>query len=488
MNLLLCLLSGILLILVFPRFDAVWLAPVALVPMLIASTRESRPLHRFLMSWAAGIVYWFGVCYWIQAVLDEHGGLPTAGSWAVFALFCLAKGLHMAVFGTAAGYFMAQKWAAPAIAALWTGIERTHGPLGFAWLNLGNAGINMGLPMRLAPLTGVYGLSFVFALMNVCVALVALRRPRREILWLVALPFMFLLPGLPEARPGDRTAIVVQPNLSTEGDWTTASAENLRQRLVDLSLRAAMQAGSPRADIILWPEMPAPLYFESDPKFRNQVTTLARATATPVLFGNVAFTKEGRPLNSATMVDPAGEFVDRYDKINLVPFGEFVPPLFGFVDKISSEAGDFQAGNRIVVFRSGQHRVAAFICYESVFPHQVRQFTLSGAELLANLSNDGYFARSASREQHLSIVRMRAAENRRWIIRATNDGITAAIDPAGRLVDRLEPYRELVSRVRFEYRSDITAYVQLGDWFAWSCLAASALLLAREFAWYRLKR
>ena len=488
MNLLLCLLSAVLLILVFPRFDLVWLAPVALTPLLIASTRESRPLRRFLMSWASGIVFWFGVCYWIQAVLNEHGGLPTAGSWAAFALFSVAKGLHTAFFGMLAGYFMRHAWAAPAVAALWTGIERTHGELGFAWLDLGNAGIDMGVPMRLAPLVGVYGISFVFALMSACVALLVLRRPRRHLLWLAILPAMYLLPSLPNAQPGDRTAIVVQPNLSTEGEWTAVSAENLRERLVNVSLRTAMEAGAPRADMILWPEMPAPLYFESDPKFRNQVMTLARVTGTPVLFGNVAFTKEGRPLNAATMVDSSGNLIDRYDKVNLVPFGEFVPPLFGFVDKISSEAGDFQAGNRIVVFRSGEHRVGAFICYESVFPDHVRQFTSTGAELLANLSNDGYFARSASREQHLSIVRMRAAENRRWIIRATNDGITATIDPAGRISDRLEPYRELVSRTRFAYRSDLTPYSRTGDWFAWTCLAASALLLAGELAWYRLKR
>jgi apolipoprotein N-acyltransferase len=282
--------------------------------------------------------------------------------------------------------------------------------------------------------------------------------------------------------------MVLQPNIQVTEEWSSVSAANFREQLVNVSMQAALRAGEPRPDLILWPEMPAPLYFESDPRFRNQVLTIARVTGTPILFGNVAFTKEGRPLNSATMVAPPGEMIDRYDKINLVPFGEFIPPLFGFVDKISSEAGDFAPGNRIVVFKAGEHRVGAFICYESVFPHLVRQFAASGAELLVNLSNDGYFAKSAAREQHLKIVRMRAAENRRWLIRATNDGLTATFDPAGRIVDRIPPYQELVSRTQFSYRSDVTPYTRFGDWFAWSCLGVSALLLARELAWYRFKR
>src|SRR5260370_39612821 len=124
------------------------------------------------------------------------------------------------------------------------------------------------------------------------------------------------------------------------------------------------------------------------------------------------------------MVNPSGGIVARYDKIKLVPFGEFVPPAFAWVNRITKEAGDFAPGNRVVVFSMGEHRAGAFICYESAFPDLVRQFARGGAEVLLNLSNDGYFGFSAAREQHLALVRMRAAENRRRILRATDDGIT----------------------------------------------------------------
>jgi apolipoprotein N-acyltransferase len=163
--------------------------------------------------------------------------------------------------------------------------------------------------------------------------------------------------------------------------------------------------------------------------------------------------------------------VDRYDKINLVPFGEFIPPPFGWVNRITKEIGDFAPGNRIVVFPVDGHRIGAFICYESAFPDLVRQFARNGAEALVNLSNDGYFGHTAAREQHLALVRMRAAENRRWILRGTNDGITAAVDPAGRVSFRAPPYVELSAIVDYNYNRQLTPYTRFGDWFAWSCLA-----------------
>ena len=176
------------------------------------------------------------------------------------------------------------------------------------------------------------------------------------------------------------------------------------------------------------------------------------------------------------MLDPSGKIVDRYDKINLVPFGEFIPPLFGWVNRITHEIGDFVPGERVVVFPVDRHKVGAFICYESVFPDLVRQFTRSGAEVLVNLSNDGYFGHSAAHQQHLEIVRMRAAENRRWILRATNDGISASIDPRGTVVERMTPFTQTAAKLPFDYETTETAYVRYGDWFAWACFASGFLL------------
>jgi apolipoprotein N-acyltransferase len=478
LNYLLAVASALLLILSFPGFHVAWLAPVALTPLLVAVRREARPGRRFLVGYAAGVVYWFGVCYWIQYVLAVYGGLGQALGWAVFLLFCLAKALHMGVFALAAGILMRRWWALPAVAALWVAVEISHTFLGFAWLTLGNAGINMSLPMRLAPYTGVYGISFIFALTAAALALAVERRPRLELAWLAVLPLLVLLPALPDAHRGQQTAVLLQPNISETEDWTRASLEKMEQRQVFLSTQVALNETKQKPEIIVWPEVPAPLYYDADAGLRGMVDALARVTHAYVLFGTVGHTPQGAPLNSAQLVSPAGQPVSRYDKIELVPFGEFVPWPFGFATKISNEVGDFVSGTRIVVSPVGNHLIGTFICYESVFPNLVRRFAAGGAEVLFNVSNDGWFGRSSARQQHLSIVRMRAAENRRWILRSTNDGITATIDPAGRLRGTLPPYREAASLSGFTYIAQQTFYTRHGDWFAAACaLLAAALLL-----------
>lgn len=473
-NFALALLSAAFLILIFPRFNATFLAPFALTPLLIAVSREPRPWMRFLLGWTAGVVYWFGVCYWIQFVLEHFGGMGRWGGWGTFLLFCVLKAIHLGVFSLLAAILMPQSYAIPAIAALWTGIERTHSNAGFAWLALGNAGIDMPLPLRLAPFTGVYGLSFVFACLSVAVALILLRRPRKWLYWLAPLAVMFVLPSMPAERPGNQVALVTQPNLNEDQEWSPVTAELMHEHLIAITFREALRV-KPR--LIVWPETPGPFYYYLDPRFHEQADDLARETQTYFLFGTVAHTPKGQPLNSAVMLRPDGTVVDRYDKIHLVPFGEFVPSLFDFVNRITQEAGDFVPGHRRVVFDVGGRRVGAFICYESAFPNEVRKFADEGAELLVNISNDGYFGHSAAREQHLSLVRMRAAENRRWIIRSTNDGISAAIDPAGHVTQELPPYREEAAAMAYSYVDAKTVYTRTGDWFAWSCLGLAILLL-----------
>lgn len=482
LNWVLAVLSAALLILTFPRFQLVWLAPVALAPLLVALAREPRWLRRWALGWAAGVVYWFGVCYWIQFVLAFHGGLGEVAAWAVFLLFALTKALHMAVFAVLAGILMRRWWAVPSVAALWVAVEVTHVPLGFAWLALGNAGIDMGVPLRLAPYTGVYGISFAFTMMATALALALLRRSRLELLWLLPLLFLVFLPQMPSALRGREAALLAQPNVSETEQWTRQSLDQLERDQVTLTLRGALIETRQPPSIIVWPEVPAPFYYYEDRAFRAYVDALARATHAYLLMGIVAHTPGGAPLNSATLISPEGTPVSRYDKVNLVPFGEFVPWPFGFANKISTEIGDFAAGKRVVVSDVGNHKIAAFICYEAAFPGFVRKFAAAGAEVLFNISNDGWFGKTAAREQHLSMVRMRAAENRRWILRSTNDGITGTIDSAGRLRGTLPLYVQATSYTGFNYISEQTVYTRYGDWFPLLCVVIAAMCLIAERA------
>jgi apolipoprotein N-acyltransferase len=461
---LLALLTSALLLLALPRVDWHGLAAVALAPLLIALARNEDGWQRFFIGWAAGFSFWFFLCTWIQFVLEVHGDMGRWGGWGSFLLFAALKGLHLALFSWLAGPLMRRWYAVPAVAALWTGLERTHGTFGFAWLDLGNAGIDMSVPLRLAPVVGVYGLSFVFAMLGVATACLFLRSPRVRLAPLLILPLLWLLPSIPEHLPATSRALIVQPNIDPAMEWTTELRQQTEQQLELLSDGLS-------SPLVIWPELPAPLYFYNDPEFHRLAAGIA-ARHGYFLFGTVAFAGEKEPMNSAVLLGPNGGEVGRYDKIDLVPFGEYVPALFSFVNRISQEVGDFVPGREVKVFPAAGQRLGIFICYESAFPNLVRQFSKQGASVLVNLSNDAYFGHSEAREQHLALARMRAVENRRFLIRATNDGFSVVIDPAGRIIQRLPPYRRLAAQVRYGAIESTTFYARHGDWFAWLCLVS----------------
>jgi apolipoprotein N-acyltransferase len=184
------------------------------------------------------------------------------------------------------------------------------------------------------------------------------------------------------------------------------------------------------------------------------------------------------------LFDAQGQRVFVYDKVHLVPFGEYEPfPLIHrVVMSVSDEVGGFHKGNRYLVGRlPNGYTFGAFICYEATYPGEVRQFAANGAQLFMNISNDGWFGRSAAAEQHLHMTRVRAVENRRWIVRATNNGFTVSIDPYGRVFQPLPPDVRAAADLPYDFRTDTTIYTRFGDWFAWLCVLVSVMLVATTF-------
>jgi apolipoprotein N-acyltransferase len=487
LNLLLAGATALLLTLAFPGFDLAFLAPIALAPLLVAVARTPAHARRFLLGWAAGVLYWGCVCHWIHFVLAVHGSMAEWAACLGFAFFCLVKGLHLGVFALLAGFLIARRSAALTVPALWVAIEWTHTHLGFAWLDLGNAGIDMSVPARLAPWTGVYGISFAFALAGTALALAVLRRPRLELAPLLALPLIVLLPALPPPQPGTETALLVQPNVSEKADWTFKWVLAMQDRLEALTMKAALADPAVPPRLIVWPEAPLPNYYYDDPDTRDWVDRVARRAGTYLIVNTTPRDATSALFNSALLVSPAGSVVGRYDQVNLVPFGEYVPwPFHTLVAKISTESDDFSPGQRQVTLAAGRRRIGLLICYESVFPDYVRRFARDGAEVLVNISNDGWYGGAAAREQHLKIVRMRAAENRRWLLRSTNDGITATIDPAGRLHRDLPPYTAAAARTAYFPIAATTFYSRHGDWFVLLCALLALAELARPLLVSRL--
>ena len=431
------------------------------------------------LGYLSGFIYALGVYYWFAGVLSVHGGMGDWGGFGTYIVYCILRAIHYGLFSLGAAKLLRSRWAALLIPALWTGLERTQHPLsGFAWVLLGNAGTDMSIPMRLAPWVGVYGLSFLFAMLGTVVTLAILRRPRVELSPALLSIALLALPALPPALEATTSAVSVQPNVDPERvQWTVETVNTLKSRMGLLSLESALAKGVAKPALIVWPELPAPIYYEEDAGLREIVTGVARTTQTPMVISSVSHNAAGEALNIAQFIDAKGKPAGSYAKNFLVPFGEYVPPLFSWVNKVSNETGTFAPGTEITDFVIGGHRVGVFICYESAVPHHVRLFAARGAEVLVMLTNDGYFFRTAAREQHLLLARMRAAENGMWLLRSTNNGHTASIDPAGRIVTQLPPLVETSGRLPFSWVSGRTYYTSNGDWFAWGCLAAACVMI-----------
>jgi apolipoprotein N-acyltransferase len=199
-------------------------------------------------------------------------------------------------------------------------------------------------------------------------------------------------------------------------------------------------------------------------------------------------TSASQVFNSAALVSPSGDWTARYDKVHLVPFGEYLPfpTLLAFAGGLTKEVGEFQTGASRAPLDAGDMRLGIFICYESVFPGEVQQFAKQGAQVLVNISNDGWYGDSGAYAQHLNQTRMRAIENDRWILSATDTGVTASIDPYGRTVARL-PRKERGALVApYALTSATTLYTRYGDWFAWLCAIISVVALLMRFG-HRIK-
>ncbi len=472
------LLSGLAQVLVYPRFSWSWLAPVCLVPLLVVLQCES-PRRRFVLGWLSGMVFWGGTCYWIYPVMRDYASIAPIVAGLLFIAFFVVKALHSGLFAVLAGPMLGRWWAVPALAVLWVGIEGSHQYIFFTWTQLGNAALDFPAPQvsRLAPWTGIYGPSAVFALANGAVALAILRRAARPLLALAPLLALPLLPPLPQDLERTETARLMQPNVHPDLLRTSWAAEHGTAHLVKMLEMSKAPTDGQKPSLLVWPEYPVSAYYFDDPASKAYFERVARESGATFVFNTISY-EDGnreRPRNSSVTLDRNGNLLSQYSKIHLVPFGEFVPwPFHYFVEKITLQAGMFQPGTSISVASADGRGIGTFICYESVFARSIRKFTAGGAELLVNISNDSWYGRSAAREQHLLIARMRAVENGRWILRSTNDGVTSAISPAGRVDAALPSFLQDSLDVQFGYRSNITGYVRYGEWCWWLCVLAAA--------------
>jgi apolipoprotein N-acyltransferase len=505
----LALFSSGLQILIFPKTSFYFLSWVAVTPLLYAllcgrggagalvdsEGRSLRPFtvwQGFLLGWASGVAWYIGMCYWIFPVMHGYGHVDSFSSILITIAFCVIMGLHHGAFGFLV-VLMARRSSfgnrRPLLLApfFWVAIEffRERATPVF-WEPLGNSQVDNIPFARIAQLTGVYGLSFAIMVVNsaFAAALLLHGRQRRNLLLTALAAAVALQVGVlarPAPASASREAVLLQHNAPVlDAAWPSDYYERTLAELAQLSVSASPRHPPGSPGLIVWPESPAPVVV-GETRFQTLIGGVAQSTNSYLVIGSTAFGPEvggQAPMyNSALVVDPAGSSLGRYDKIHLVPFGEYVPlkDLLFFAKKLTREVGDFSPGTERFVFDLNGTRVAVFICYESIYPGEVRQFADKGAQVLINISDDDWFGDTGAAWHHLQMGRMRAVENHRWVLISTNSGITASVDPDGRVVKQAPRNVRTALVAPFNVESEVTFYSRFGDVFAWICVVISIL-------------
>jgi apolipoprotein N-acyltransferase len=516
---LLAVLSAILQVVIFPLPGVYVLSWFALAPLLVALLRArpagelevagsvrlqpATPWQGFLLGYVCGIVWYAGTCYWIYDTMRQYGGLSAPMALLALFLFCCYLGLYHGAFGLLVSLLARPHDLRRALVlapVLWVAVELARTRItGFPWSLLGIAQVDNVPLCRIAGFTGVYGISFEIVLVNVAMAAVFLiPRPKRGMMFAAALAAAAVLQSgrLVEAPPAkaDKSALLVQQNISVAADWTPVDLEQTLHELTDLTINSATRNPGTKFDLIVWPESPAP-FFTNDAKFQAIISEMAHSANTWIVVGAIGSdaarpNDEGLLFNSAALISPQGDWTTRYDKVHLVPFGEYLPfpSLFSFAGGLTKEVGQFERGKSRQPLNAGGERSGIFICYESIFPDEVRQSADLGAQVFVNISNDGWYGDSGAYAQHLNQTRMRAIENDRWLLSATNTGVTAAIDPWGRIAARI-PRKERATLVApYALNPATTFYTRHGDWFAFACAIISMGVLIERFAFANRKK
>ena len=471
---------------------------MSLSPLIVAvALRDAageRPRRAFWLGVLTGVVYFIGTIYWIATVMATHGGLIMPLALALMIGLAIHLSLFVGLFAwilarTLRRFGVGAIWCAPAI---WVATEWLRAWWGwdFPWVLLGSSQASALAVVQVASVTGVYGLSFLIALVGTAAATIALSRDRRHRLGVAATVVLLaavIAGGAWRVGRGSLTQEgtpvrigLVQGNIPQDQKADAARSGVIMERYINLSRQALAQG----AQVVMWPEAAVPFFFDLDHVQAAPVRRLAIEANVPFIVGSDELERatEGRPqryFNSALLIGTDGRTLSAYKKVRLVPFGEYVPfkNILFFVGPLVEAVADFSAGESLKVFDVEGSRMSVAICYEAVYGRIAQAFVAGGSELLATITNDAWFGDSSAAYQHFDQAALRAVEQGRYLVRAANTGITGAVDPYGRTMARAPMFEPAAMTVDVRLLSGRTIYHALGDVVAWLSLAAAAALL-----------
>jgi apolipoprotein N-acyltransferase len=477
-----------------------WIAPAILIFVVLGEKLR----FALLLGWLQGAAYYGLSVPWFYAVMRQYGPLPVLQAGAVFALVVLVTSSFHALFAMGVAWCSGFGVGRACLAApfFWVTMEFAfmHLPdIGFPWNLLGYVAAGNLAFVQLTAIAGIFGLSFLVACYNALAAWAIAQAIERNLrgarIWVGATAALLIVaaagPRLVPRASADHVAHLVQTNfpvsMSYPANWMQTHAAEM-----DQLERISVDNAQKNPGLVVWPEVPAPFSLQ-DGEFQARAARIAREAGHGFLLGVVDWKPlPGRGIggyNSAVLLGPDGAVDFIYDKIHLVPFSEYVPwrRWLLFARDLTGIIGDFQRGSQYKVGKLAGGPFSVYICYEAIFPNEVRRFTLAGAQVFINISDDGWFGGSGAPEQHLAMARVRAVENRRWLLRDTNNGVTVSVDPYGRTVAQLPADIRGELDAPYGFRADQTFYARWGDWLPWLCMIAALMLLllgARD-SWLR---
>ena len=414
---------------------------LALAPLIVLLGRVESRARVAALSWLHGIAAWSIGMQWLMPTLHRYGGLSWPLASSLLLLLAAFLGLYHCLFGVLAQRVLARPWLALLVLpALWVSLEwvRSFAFTGFPWNVAAHAALAVPGALPSSAWWGAFGVSFWVLAVNTAVALAVLNSRRfalvaASLLLPMALAWWWSERPRPEVRAAQPVALV-QPN--TPIVYTRAEGERNYRKLRQLT---RCRGG----ELIIWPESASfPLIYPFDELLRNDVEALADRGCS-VLFNSSTFDQE-RAFNSALLVssDAAGPGryrMQRYDKLHLVPYGEYVPlgEVLPFVGRLARAAGDFSPGSQLRLLETDGEQLGVSVCYEIVFPAEVAERVAAGASVLVTITNDAWYGDTAAPWQHLAAARFRAAENRRPVLRAALTGVSAVIDEWGAVTHEL---------------------------------------------------
>lgn len=486
--------SGLLLAAAFPRPDLYLLAWVGLIPLLLVM--KKRP---FAAGLTCGLVFFGVVLYWLNLVMTTYGGLNLLFSLIAYLLLLSYLACFFAIACWLTCVFEKQ-FKLPYLLTfpiLWVALEylRSIVLTGFPWALLGYSQHNFSAAIQSADVTGVYGVSLLLVAVNCALAWI-ISAPRNRLAWLGVggtllisishFGYGFWRDSQPLDQRQDQLQVaLIQGNIDQSIKWSPGQ----RQATIDKYSQLSAQAAASNPDLLIWPEAATPFFLQEKMSLADQVRQVPVRQNRYLLVGSPAYQRLGDDFNyynSAYLFSPSGEELGRSDKIHLVPFGEYVPfgELLSFINKLVVGVGDFTPGTVTPLPLNG-HSLGVLICYEVIFPELARDYVRQGSSLLVNLTNDAWFGRSSAPYQHLAMARFRAIENRIWLARAANTGISALISPSGAVTISGPLFEGLQLSGAVGLGSEPTFYTRFGDLFAQACLLLSCVGSAVLFQRYR---